>query len=132
MYSHLDTRSAYYIIVFQLFYGWMNEWKSDQNFFSQAPAPEPPKPVEKGPIPTEHQVLQDIFDKLVKSCAHVAPSAVSKVLMNHEKILSFMEKENVQKKKSKFCPMFSSISHFMMNASWIILSLALFLVLMHS
>lgn len=43
-----------------------------------APAPEPPKPVEKGPIPTEHQVLQGIFDKLVKSCAQVAPNAQMK------------------------------------------------------
>ncbi|GFO38325.1 transport protein sec31a [Plakobranchus ocellatus] len=45
---------------------------------SQAPAPEPPKPVEKGPIPTEHQALQDVFDKLVKSCAQVAPNAQMK------------------------------------------------------
>ncbi|CAL1529193.1 unnamed protein product [Lymnaea stagnalis] len=43
------------------------------------PAPvEPPAPVSKGPIPSEHQVLQDIFDKLVKSCAQVAPNAQMK------------------------------------------------------
>ncbi|GFR63763.1 transport protein Sec31A, partial [Elysia marginata] len=46
---------------------------------SQAsPAPEPLKQVEKGPIPTEHQLLQDMLDKLVRSCAQVAPNAQMK------------------------------------------------------
>ncbi|XP_059175772.1 protein transport protein Sec31A-like isoform X2 [Physella acuta] len=39
---------------------------------------EAPAPVQRGPIPAEHQVLQDIFDKLVKSCAQVAPNAQMK------------------------------------------------------
>lgn len=30
---------------------------------------EPPKPVAKGPIPSEHQILQDVFDGLKNKCA---------------------------------------------------------------
>ncbi|KAK3089875.1 hypothetical protein FSP39_007256 [Pinctada imbricata] len=43
-----------------------------------ASRPEPPKPVEKGPIPQEHQVLQDIFGSLVKNCTSVASNAQMK------------------------------------------------------
>jgi hypothetical protein len=40
---------------------------------------EPPKPVEKGPIPSEHKVLQDIFSGLVHNCSNVASNAVSRL-----------------------------------------------------
>ncbi|CAG5125258.1 unnamed protein product [Candidula unifasciata] len=43
-----------------------------------APVPEPSKPVPKGPIAPEHLVLQDVFDKLVKSCSQIAPNAQMK------------------------------------------------------
>ena len=48
-------------------------------FQAPAPAPEPPKPVQKAPIPAEHQVLQDVFEKLAKQCLDAAPNAVSHV-----------------------------------------------------
>ncbi|ELU08343.1 hypothetical protein CAPTEDRAFT_20326 [Capitella teleta] len=40
--------------------------------------PEPPKPVEKGPIPAEHQVLKDILDNLVQQCLTKAANAQTK------------------------------------------------------
>lgn len=43
----------------------------------QPPAPEPVKEVPKAPIPDEHKVLQDIFDKLVHNCQARANNAVS-------------------------------------------------------
>ncbi|KAI8797530.1 protein transport protein Sec31A isoform X1 [Biomphalaria glabrata] len=43
-----------------------------------APAVEPVPHVQRGPIPKEHQVLQDVFDKLVKNCSQVAPNAQMK------------------------------------------------------
>ncbi len=44
----------------------------------QPPAPaEPPKPVPKAPIPAEHQVLQEIFEKLAKKCLESANNPVS-------------------------------------------------------
>ena len=48
-------------------------------FSPQPPAPvaEPPKPVVKNPIPSEHLILQTIFDQLVKSCLQNAANAVS-------------------------------------------------------
>lgn len=33
----------------------------------QAP-PQPPAPVEKGPIPAEHQILKSVFDTLLNNC----------------------------------------------------------------
>ncbi|BFZ17823.1 hypothetical protein BsWGS_20864 [Bradybaena similaris] len=42
------------------------------------PAPELSKPAPKGPIAPEHQVLQDVLDKLVKSCSQIAPNAQMK------------------------------------------------------
>ena len=37
-----------------------------------APAPEPPMPIEKGPIPSEHQILQEVFDGLKDKCVIAA------------------------------------------------------------
>ena len=37
-----------------------------------APAPEPPMPIEKGPIPSEHQILQEVFDGLKDKCVVAA------------------------------------------------------------
>ena len=37
-----------------------------------ATPPPPPAPVVKGPIPTEHQVIQDTFDLLVNRCQQAA------------------------------------------------------------
>lgn len=45
---------------------------------ASVPPPEPPKPVEKGPIPSEHKVLQDIFSSLVHNCSNVASNAQMK------------------------------------------------------
>lgn len=44
----------------------------------QQPAPEPPAPVVKGPISTEHKVLQDIFDNLLNACSQRAANAQMK------------------------------------------------------
>ncbi|XP_076465161.1 protein transport protein Sec31A-like isoform X2 [Babylonia areolata] len=41
-------------------------------------APEPPAPVVKGPVPSEHKVLQDIFDNLLKACSDRAANAQMK------------------------------------------------------
>lgn len=41
-------------------------------------APEPP--VEKGPIPSEHQVLQQVFDALRTKCLSAANHPVSRIL----------------------------------------------------
>lgn len=51
-----------------------------QTSHPQPPAPvvDPPKPVVKSPIPSEHMVLQTIFDQLVKSCLQNAPNAQMK------------------------------------------------------
>ncbi|KAH9518587.1 Protein transport protein Sec31A [Bulinus truncatus] len=51
-----------------------------QNPAHQVPAApiESAPPVQRSPIPKEHQVLQDIFDKLVKNCSQVAPNAQMK------------------------------------------------------
>ena len=46
-----------------------------------APPPEPPKPVEKGPIPAEHQVLQDVFNGLKNKCLSASNHPVSIFLM---------------------------------------------------
>ncbi|XP_069125025.1 protein transport protein Sec31A-like isoform X1 [Argopecten irradians] len=43
-----------------------------------ASVPEPVQPVAKQPIPSEHQVLQDIFGSLVKNCTSVASNAPMK------------------------------------------------------
>ncbi|XP_060064136.1 protein transport protein Sec31A-like [Ylistrum balloti] len=45
---------------------------------SSASVPEPVQPVAKQPIPSEHQVLQDIFGSLVKNCSSVASNAPMK------------------------------------------------------
>ena len=37
-----------------------------------SPQPEPPKPVEKGPIPSEHLVLQQVLDKLANQCLELS------------------------------------------------------------
>ncbi|XP_078319996.1 protein transport protein Sec31A-like isoform X1 [Crassostrea virginica] len=49
-----------------------------QKAAAAVPPPEPPKPVEKGPIPSEHKVLQDIFTSLVHNCSSVASNAQMK------------------------------------------------------
>ncbi|XP_062589643.1 protein transport protein Sec31A-like [Saccostrea cucullata] len=51
---------------------------SQQKAAASVAPPEPPKPVEKGPIPSEHKVLQDIFNNLVHSCSNVASNAQMK------------------------------------------------------
>ncbi|XP_061191431.1 protein transport protein Sec31A-like isoform X2 [Saccostrea echinata] len=51
---------------------------SQQKAAASVAPPEPPKPVEKGPIPSEHQVLQDIFNSLVHNCSNVASNAQMK------------------------------------------------------
>ena len=38
---------------------------------------EPPKPVEKSPIPAENQILQEVLDKLASQCLGKAANAVS-------------------------------------------------------
>merc|ERR1719249_335623 len=38
----------------------------------QQQAPPPPAPVEKAPIPAEHQVIQDVFDALRTKCVAAA------------------------------------------------------------
>ena len=43
----------------------------------QQAAPEPPAPVVKGPVPSEHKVLQDVFDSLLNACSQRAANAVS-------------------------------------------------------
>ncbi|XP_021375424.1 protein transport protein Sec31A-like isoform X2 [Mizuhopecten yessoensis] len=45
---------------------------------SNASVPEPVQPVAKQPIPSEHQVLQDIFGSLVNNCSSVASNAQMK------------------------------------------------------
>ncbi|KAK7501450.1 hypothetical protein BaRGS_00007254, partial [Batillaria attramentaria] len=42
------------------------------------PAPEPPAPVVKGPVPTEHKVLQDVFGNLLNACSQRAANAQMK------------------------------------------------------
>ncbi|XP_067672888.1 protein transport protein Sec31A-like isoform X1 [Haliotis asinina] len=42
------------------------------------PAPEEVKPVQKGPVPAEHKVLQEIFNLLVSNCSQAASSAQMK------------------------------------------------------
>ena len=37
-----------------------------------APAPEPPMPIEKSPIPSEHQILQEVFNGLKDKCVFAA------------------------------------------------------------
>ena len=34
----------------------------------KAETPEPPQPVQKGPIPADHQILQEVFDGLKNRC----------------------------------------------------------------
>ncbi|GAB1598791.1 protein transport protein Sec31A-like [Argonauta hians] len=41
-------------------------------------APEPAPEIVKGPLPNEHQILQDIFDALVENCLKVASNALTK------------------------------------------------------
>ena len=48
----------------------------------QQPAPEPPAPVVKGPVPSEHKVLQDVFDSLLNACSQRAANAVSLRLLH--------------------------------------------------
>lgn len=45
---------------------------------SEVQAPQVQQEVHREPIPTEHQVLQDIFDNLVQSCLSAANNPVSK------------------------------------------------------
>ncbi|XP_050394528.1 protein transport protein Sec31A isoform X2 [Patella vulgata] len=51
-----------------------------QKVAEQKPAPvqEPPKPVVKAPIPQEHQVIEDVFGKLVNNCLQAASNAQMK------------------------------------------------------
>ncbi|KAL5017881.1 hypothetical protein ScPMuIL_003603 [Solemya velum] len=42
------------------------------------PPPEPVKEIQKGPIPAEHQILQDIFNSLVHNCLSAARNAQTK------------------------------------------------------
>ena len=39
--------------------------------------PEPPQPVQKGPIPADHQILQDVFDGLKTRCMAASNHPVS-------------------------------------------------------
>lgn len=45
---------------------------------SEVHAPQVQQEAPREPIPTEHQVLQDIFDNLVQSCLSAANNPVSK------------------------------------------------------
>ena len=57
-----------------------------------APAPEPPMPIEKGPIPSEHQILQEVFDGLKDKCVVAANHPV-----RHEFYYTFYKKNNIVK-----------------------------------
>ena len=65
----------------QGYQGMYNPQEHQNNIQPQAPAAtrtvEPPKPVVKGPVPSEHQVLQEIFTTLIKNCSSQANNAVS-------------------------------------------------------
>ena len=39
---------------------------------ARATPPPPPAPVVKGPLPSEHQIIQDTFDLLVNRCQQIA------------------------------------------------------------
>ena len=43
----------------------------------KAPTPEPVKPVEKGPIPAENRIIQEVFDALRERCLAAANHPVS-------------------------------------------------------
>jgi hypothetical protein len=48
-----------------------------QHATPQPQTPEPPQPVQKGPIPADHQILQEVFDGLKNRCISASNHPVS-------------------------------------------------------
>lgn len=88
--EHQMAKCTYYSLALKILFN------PFQAAASVAP-PEPPKPVEKGPMPSEHKVVQDIFSSLVHNCSNVATNAVSRQEIRARVLTDSFTRFNIKK-----------------------------------